>query len=70
MEKKKPKGIDFKRTMFHILMKGKVVVSVGYFTVGDTIRSGLCYLDVSFENDEPEVSINYNFGKKKIVLEP
>ena len=66
----KPKGIGFKRTMFHVLADGKVVVSIGYFTIGDTIKSGLCYLDVNFENDEPEVSIDYNFGKKTIILKP
>lgn len=66
----KKKDVEFNRTMICILDKGKVIVLVGWFTVGDTIRSGLCYVDLSLDESEQEVIIDYNFGKNKLKLSP
>lgn len=66
----KKKDVEFNRTMIYILDKGKVIVLVGWFTVGDTIRSGLCYVDLSLDESEQEVIIDYNFGKNKLKLSP
>jgi len=70
MEKKKLDDVGFKSSMLFVLVKGKVTVIVGWFPIGDDASSGICFLDVDLDTVGHEVSLDYNFGSKKLVLEP